>query len=100
MRILSAVALGSVMASAGSAVALASVLFPVEPAPLAPPCTERAGTVYCANGYAGYRGPSGNLWMGRGRRGTVIVNMDDNRQDQEAPWRKQDRDSSTNHQEW
>lgn len=76
MRITSAVALASVLLSAGSAVALASVLFSAEPA-VAQLCNETAGTVYCANGYAGFRGPSGSLWIAKGRRGTVILSMDD-----------------------
>jgi hypothetical protein len=100
MRITSAGALASALLSAGSAVALAPMLFPAEPAAVAQLGTERAGTVYCANGYAGFRGPSGNLWIGKGRRGTVIVNLDDRRQDQEPSRRKQDRGSFISGQEW
>ncbi|SDA12730.1 hypothetical protein SAMN02799622_00792 [Methylobacterium sp. UNC378MF] len=63
-------------------------------------CTESSGTVYCPNGVTGFRDTSGNLWISKGRQGTVILNMDDNGQDQEPPRRKRDRGGFISEQEW
>ena len=74
------------------AAALATVLLSGAPA-VAQICTETSGTVYCPNGVTGFRDSSGNLWIGKGRQGTVILNMDDTDRDQESPSRKRDRGS-------
>lgn len=100
MRVTPAIALAAVLLPAGSAVALAPVLFSGEPPATAQQCTESAGSVSCANGYAGFRGPSGNLWLSKGRRRTVIVSMDDSWQNHEPSWRKQDRRNFTIGLEW
>lgn len=65
---------------------LASVVFSSVPV-AAQVCTESSGTVYCPNGVTGFRDSSGDLWIGKGRQGTVILNMD-NEEPREAPRRK------------
>jgi hypothetical protein len=100
MRVTSAIGLASVLLSAGSAVAFAPALFAAGPAAVGQLCTESAGTVSCANGYAGFRGPSGKLWIGKDRRGTVIVSIDDRRNDQEPSRREQDHGRFVLEQAW
>lgn len=50
-------------------------------------CSKTGGTVYCPNGVTGFQDSDGDIWIGKGRRGTVILNLDDPPA-QEAPRRK------------
>lgn len=43
--------------------------------------------IVCPNGVTGFQDSDGDVWIGKGRRGTVILNMDDPPA-REAPRRK------------